>query len=142
MIYIITKDGKKWEMNQSQLFSFIDKQTSDGYDYINNMETAEQWLKENGYNITNRTKIILEYLKQYGFEQVENVDIWKKRKGTSCFYMYVILEESYITIYTQTEQGPDCKKTSFDTYEYNRLSKKEFSIFGRMFINMLSFFEK
>ena len=42
MIYIITKDGKRWEMNQSQLFSFIDKQSSDGYDYINNMETAEQ----------------------------------------------------------------------------------------------------
>lgn len=142
MIYIITINGKRKEMNERQLLKFVDSQTSDAYDFMNNTESAEQWLQENGYKFTTRKNLILEYLKKYSFEEVENTDIWKKRKEKSCFYMYVVLNDSSVIIYTQTETGPDCQKTSFDKYDYNKLSKKEFTVFSRMFINLLSFFEK
>lgn len=51
MIYLITINGKRKKMNEKQLLKFVDSQTSDSYDFINNTETAEQWLKENGYTI-------------------------------------------------------------------------------------------
>lgn len=56
MFYLIqTKDVFRIK-NEKELYKFVNQRTSDAYDFINNTETAKQWLNENGYKIIRRVK--------------------------------------------------------------------------------------
>lgn len=92
--------------------------------------------------MNNRKNIILKYLKNYDFIEIENTDIYKKQKGKTNYYLYVLLNDNDLIFYTQSETKARVIKTSFDKYNYNKLSIKEFNILLQMFINFLSFFEK
>lgn len=92
-----------------------------------------------------RKQIILDYLKLYGFTLVEGTtNTYKQGRSDSrmTIAMFVTLTDNQIEFYTTISTWRTSKQTSFDRYDYNKLSKKEFNIFTRMILNMLSFFEK
>ena len=96
-------------------------------------------------NKINKKESIEKGLKDYGFikiNTIDNTDLWKKQKGTSSYFMYVILKEDTLIYFTQTEIGTDAHKTSLNKWNLKIMADKEYSIFGRVFIDLLSFFEK
>lgn len=52
MIYLIRCKNINFIGNEKAVFKFVNKNTSDAYNFIDNMEVAKQWLNENGYKIT------------------------------------------------------------------------------------------
>ena len=93
-------------------------------------------------NTINKKESIETGLKNYGFIKIDNTDLWKKQKEQSRYYMYVILTDNDLIYFTQTESGADAKKTSFNRWNLSKMTDKEYSIFGRVFLDLLSFFEK
>ena len=92
-----------------------------------------------------RKQIILNELNKYGFTLANGTtNTYKQGRSDSrmAITMFVTLTDNQIEFYTTISTWRTNKQTSFDRYDYNKLSKKEFNIFIRMILNMLSFFEK